>query len=152
MLLMTGTKWFHTLHCKRIRIRIRNRSFSKCTGNTLIIWSHTSIHTYKYTYILHAMYSNILMRTPVSCAARNPTAKSRGSREPRDQACMLIVFPRNRTDNSAEMLPRCLFNLRAIGKKCNARLSQPRDSTTSLGGQPPDQQKKAKRTSCGDVC
>ena len=27
----------------RIRIRIRNRLFSECTGNTLIIWSHTSM-------------------------------------------------------------------------------------------------------------
>ena len=26
-----------------VRIRIRNRLFSECTGNTLIIWSHTSM-------------------------------------------------------------------------------------------------------------
>ena len=132
----------------RIRIRIRNRLFSKCTGNTLIIWSHTSmqnnnegpitklwrgslwlcayIHIYTYTnihiltyihiYILHAMYSNRLFWAPANCTARNPTAKSRGSREPRDQACMLIVSPRNLTDNPAELLLWCPSNLRATGK------------------------------------
>ena len=69
------------------------------------------------------MYYNRLFRAPVSCAARNPTAKSRRSREPRDQACMLIVSPQNLTGNSAELLPWCLSNLRA-----------PRDPTKSCGG------------------
>ena len=52
-------------------------------------------YLYNYIYVLHAMYSNRLFRAPVSCAARNPTAESRGSREPRDPLCVLIVLPRN---------------------------------------------------------
>ena len=47
---------------------------------------------------------------------------------------MLIVSPRNLTGNSAELLPWCLSNLRAIGKKSKARISQPRDPTKSRGG------------------
>ena len=144
---------------KIVRIRIRNRLFGECTGNTLVIWSHTStqnndespitkwwrgslrFYIYIYIYIhththihTYAMYSNRLFRAPASCAARNPTAKSRGSREQRDQACMLIVSPRNLTGNSAELLPWCLSNLRAIGKKSKARISQPRDPKKSRGG------------------
>ena len=80
------------------------------------------------------MYSNRLFRAPVICAARDPTAKSRGSREPRDQACMLIVSPRNLTGNSAELLPRYLSNLRAIGRKSKVPISQSRDPTKSRGG------------------
>ena len=80
------------------------------------------------------MYSNRLFRAPVSCATRNPTAKSRGSREPRDQACMLIVSPRNLTGNSAELLPRLPVQSQSDGKKSKARISQPRDPTKSRGG------------------
>ena len=97
------------------------------------ILTYTYIYIYIYTYILHAMYSNRLFWAPVNCAARNPTAKSRGSREPRDQACMLIVSPRNLTGNSAELLPWCPSNLRDW-KKSKARISQPRDPTKSRGG------------------
>ena len=97
------------------------------------IYIHIHIYIHTYTYILHAMYSNRLFWAPVNCAARNPTAKSRGSREPRDQTCMLIVSPRNLTGNSAELLPWCPSNLRAIGKKSKARISQPRDPTKSRG-------------------
>ena len=141
-----------------LRIRIRNRLFSECTGNAVIIGIiyiyiyicvyicthiHIQLHIHIHIYILYAMYSNRLFRAPVICAARDPTAKSRGSREPRDQACMLIVSPRNLTGNSAELLPRYLSNLRAIGRKSKVPISQPRDPTKSRGGQPPAQQKKA---------
>ena len=96
---------------------------------TYIIYIH--IYTYKHIYISHAMYSNRLFRAPVSCAARNPTAKSRGSPEPRDQAyqaCMLIVSPRSLTGNSTELLllPWCLSNLRAIGKNLKLEFRSPR--------------------------
>ena len=66
----------------RIRIRIRNRLFSECTGNTLIIWSHTSMqnndedpitkqwrgslrlfaHIYIYIYIHTYTHIHILTR------------------------------------------------------------------------------------------
>ena len=111
------------------------------------IYTHTHIYVYIYIYIyiyiVHAMYFNRLFRVPVSWAASNPTAKYRGSREPRDQACILIVSPRNLTGNSTELLPWCLSNLRTIGKKSKARISQPRDPTKSRGGHSPAQQKKA---------
>ena len=71
-----------------IRIRIRNRLFSECTGNTLIIWSHTS---------------------------------------------MLIVSPRNLTGNSAELLPWCPSNLRAMGKILSSTLAA-RNPTKSREG------------------
>ena len=97
------------------------------------IYIYIYMYIYIYTYILHAMYSNRLFWAPVNCAARNPTAKSWGSREPRDQTCMLIVSPRNLTGHSTELLPWCPSNLRAIGKKSKARISQPRDPTKSRG-------------------
>ena len=89
------------------------------------------------------MYSNRLFWAPVNCAARNPTAKSRGSRELRDQACMLIVSPRKLTGNSAELLPWCPSNLRAIGKNLKLESRSPRTPQNPAGGQPPAQQKKA---------
>ena len=101
-------------------------------------YTHTYIYIYIYiyTYVLHAMYSNRLFWAPVNCAARNPTAKSRGSLEPRDQTCMLIVSPRNLTGNSAELLPWCPSNLRAIGKNLQLESRSPGTPQNPAGGQP----------------
>ena len=110
------------------------------------IYIHIHIHIHTYTYILHAMYSNRLFWAPVNCAASNPTAKSRGSREPRDQTCMLIVSPRNPTGNSAELLQLLLWcpsNLRAIGKNLKLESRSPGTPQNPAGGQLSAQQKKA---------
>ena len=108
----------------------------------IYIYSHIHTYIYIYIYILNAIYSNRLFWAPVYCAARNPTAKSRGPREPRDQACMLIVSPRNLTGNSAELLPWCPSNLRATGKNLKLEFRSPGTPQNPAGGQPPAQQKK----------
>ena len=118
----------------------------------IYIHTHTYRYIYTYTYILHAMYSNRLFWAPVNCAARNPTAKSRGSREPRDQTCMLIVSPRNLTGNSAELLSWCPSNLRAIGKNLKLESRSPGTPQNPAVGQPVrPAEKRPRRTSCGDV-
>ena len=119
----------------------------------IYIYIYIYIYTYTYTYILHAMYSNSLFWAPVNCSARNPTAKSRGSREPRDQTCMLIVSPRNLTGNSAELLPWCPSNLRAIGNNLKLESRSPGTPQNPAGGDNrPPSRKRPRRTSCGDVC
>ena len=93
------------------------------------IYIYTYIYT--YTYVLHAMYSNRLFWAPVNCAARNPTAKSRGSREPRDQTCILIVSKSDRQlGRAAAVMP---VQSQSDWKKSKTRISQPRDPTKSRG-------------------
>ena len=147
-----------------IRIRIRNRLFSECTANTLIIWSHTSIqnndegpitklwrgslrlfayvHIYTYTHIHTHTHTHIYCMQcipidyfgPLSTARQEIPPPNPGGPESREIRRVCWSY---RPEIWQATRQSCCRDARAISERLKiskARISQPRDPTKSRVG------------------